>query len=234
MSQEIYNTYVDNAFGGQRKMANFKISEFYYNYLKYFPKNKETPILDIGVGRGEMLKVMKDNKYAHYKGIDISPSTVTFCQDQKLNCELIEDTQKWLTEHRNSFGVITLLDVLEHIPRDQSINFLKSIKKSLLQDGKVIIQVPNLQSPDGQLHRYNDFTHESGFVEHSLEQILLVAGFKNISFSGFETFVEPNVKNLTKRCLRYLYWKYVRFIRRISGNLSPEILHPVFYVVAQP
>ena len=228
--QEIFEKYIENSFDSHHQ-ANFKFSQFELNYKKYFKKSVSLNTLDIGVGRGEMLSCMK--KWGHnYRGIDISPSTVNFCKKLDLSCELVDDTEFWLNNHQKQFDIITCLDVLEHIPKEHLINFLKSIRNSLNKDGIAIFQVPNLQSPFGYLHHFNDITHVCGFVEHSLNQVLLSVGFNNLTFFGFEEFYEKTPKILLKKILRFFYRKLIRFLRTINANPNPRILDPVISVVA--
>ena len=228
--QEIFDKYIDNSFDSQYQ-ADFKFHQFELNYKKFFYKSVPLKVLDIGVGRGEMLSSMK-NWGHNYHGIDISPSTVDFCKKLDLSCELVDDTEFWLKNNQNQFDIITCLDVLEHIPKDQLIRFLKAIFNALIKDGIVIFQVPNLQSPFGYLHHFNDITHISGFVEHSLNQVLLSAGFKNISCFGFEELYEKTPKVFLKKILRFIFRKIVRLLRTINANPNPDILDPVFYAVA--
>lgn len=230
--KEIFNTYIENAFGN-REQAKFKFKQFEYNYKRYFPQNKDSRMLDIGIGRGEMLACMKNWGYKNYFGIDISPSTINFCKFIGLNCKLVNDTSDWLNKHANEFDLITLLDVLEHIHKPDVVDFLKSIHNSLKTKGVLIIQAPNLQAPDGQLHRYNDITHEIGFSEHSMKQVLRVVGFHTFNFQGFEIFVINDTKTKIKKVFRYYYRKIIRFNRKINGNLNPSILDPVFSVIVQ-
>lgn len=230
--KEIFDNYLENAFG-QREQAKFKFIQFEQNYKKYFPVNREAKVLDIGIGRGEMLESVKRWGYRNYLGVDISSSIINFCKSLGYNCELVEDTTKWLMAHQNSFEAITLLDVLEHIPKNSTVEFLDALYGALTPGGTLIIQTPNLQCPDGLLHRYNDFTHEFGYTEHSLQQVLLTAGFKDIKFAGFEEYILDNYKKYIGKLLRSIYWKYVRFTRKITNNLTPEILNPVFYAVVK-
>lgn len=226
--KDIFDSYVENAFDGYEQ-ATFKFKQFEYNYKKYFPVDRNAKILDIGIGRGEMLTCMKQWGYSDYLGVDISPSTVKFCRSLELNCELLEDTSSWLHKNNNTFEFITVLDVLEHVKKDEVIPFVKALRAALKDGGTLIIQVPNMQSPDSQLHRYNDITHEIGFVEHSLHQVLVTAGFTIIDFFGFEHSVSRHWSKYCWRAIRSLYWKYVRFTRRITGNLDPAIISPVFF-----
>jgi len=52
--QEIFDSYVENSFG-EEKQAVFKFKQFEINYKEYFPVNQDARVLDIGIGRGEML-----------------------------------------------------------------------------------------------------------------------------------------------------------------------------------
>jgi len=229
--RDIFDNYVETSFDGPQQ-ATFKFKQFELNYKKYFPKEKTSLVLDIGIGRGEMLSCMRDWGF-NYQGVDISPSTVRFCKTLKLSCEVADDTVKWLSKNTEKFSLITCLDVLEHVPHDQTIDFLKAMRASLTNEGLAIIQVPNLQSPYGYLHHFNDFTHVSGFVEHSLAQVLLASGFKDFKFYGFEEIFPTTIKNRIRLILRFFYHKFVRFLRAINSNPNPLILNPVMFVVAR-
>jgi SAM-dependent methyltransferase len=231
MAREIFDNYVEVSFDGHEQ-AVFKFDQFTLNYKQYFPADRSLPVLDIGIGRGEMLTCMR-NWELPYQGVDISPSTVRFCQSLGLKCDQVDDTADWLRSHRGEFAVVTCLDVLEHVPRDSTIDFLKAIRTSLRQGGVAIVQVPNLQSPFGYLHHFNDFTHVSGFVEHSLGQVLLAAGFTNFEFHGFEDIYYRGVKASIRKALRFVLRRAVRFMRLVNGNPNPAILDPVLYVVAR-
>ena len=230
--QEVFDTYVENSFG-EEKQAAFKFKQFELNYKKYFPRNKEAKVLDIGIGRGEMLSCYENWGYTNYLGVDISPSTVKFCKSIGLNCECVKDSGQYLKDNQNTFELITLIDVLEHIPREFVVSFLKDVKNALKNDGVFIIQVPNLQAPDGQLHMYNDVTHMMGYIEHSLQQVLITAGFTKFHFQGFEEIIGSSWKVPIRKILRSIYWKIVRFNRKVNGNINPEILNPIFSVIVK-
>ena len=232
MMKDIFENYVDHSFGS-RQQAEFKFKQFEFNYKKYFPKDKlSTKLLDIGVGRGEMLSCMKNWGYENYGGVDISPSTVTFCQSLELPCELVSNSTEYLQSKPETFDLITLIDVLEHIPKGEMITFLRALKDALKPGGLTVIQVPNLQAPDGHLHRYNDITHEVGFIEHSLAQVLLASGFKKFEFLGLEEFVFGTPLEHIRKIFRKMHWLSTRFLRGVDGNINPKILHPVFATVA--
>ena len=228
--KEIIDNYVDLSFKGNGQ-ATIKFAQFKKNYKSFFPKAKDERVLDIGVGRGEMLACMKS--WGHqYNGVDISKSTVAYCKDLNLECEQTGDSTQWLKDGGSKYKTITCLDVLEHIDREESVEFLSAIRSALVADGVAIIQVPNLQSPFGYLHHFNDVTHRVGYVEHSLPQVLLAAGFTRLDFFGFEELVENNLKTYVRRLFRPFFQFFIRVLRFINSNPNPKILHPVLSVVA--
>lgn len=227
--KEIFDHYIENSFADHLQ-ADFKLCHFEYNYRKYFPAPGAS-VLDIGIGRGEMLSCMK--KWGmKYEGVDISPSAVRFCQSLGLNCLQVDDTAAWLRERPDQYELVTALDVIEHVSKESLLDFLKAIKLSLQDGGRAIFQVPNLQSPFGYLHHFNDITHLNGFVEHSLGQVLQTAGFEMIAFHGFEELVGRGFKTWLQKKMRWGYWRMIRGLRALNSNPNPNILHPVFYAIA--
>jgi 2-polyprenyl-3-methyl-5-hydroxy-6-metoxy-1,4-benzoquinol methylase len=231
--EKIFENYVEHSFGA-KEQAIFKFKQFEFNYRKYFPKDLSTAVLlDVGIGRGEMLSCMKNWGGQNFLGVDISPSTIQFCRSLNLPCELVPDSTKYLNDNPSTFDVITLLDVLEHIPKHSIIDFLMALHKALKPGGVLIIQVPNLQAPDGHLHRYNDITHEVGFIEQSLAQVLMASGFRKFTFIGFEEYVFGSLGERARKFFRWVHWLSVRFLRKVDGNLNPKVLNPVFAAVVQ-
>lgn len=73
-----------------------------------------------------------------------------------------------MKDYLEQFDIITVLDVLEHIPQNDGVEFLKGCKSALKEDGVLIIQVANIQSAESFLHRYNDLTHVFGYSLRSI------------------------------------------------------------------
>lgn len=230
--QEIFDRYVETSFDDGLAQAPAKLRQFELNYRSLLSADKNLPVLDIGIGRGEMLACLRDWGYAKVHGVDISPSAVRHCRSMNLPCEQVDDTVAWLDAHPGEFGAITCLDVLEHIPRDDVIRFLCAVRQALREDGIAIFQVPNLQAPFGYLHHFNDFTHRVGYVEHSLRQVLLAAHFAHHEFHGFEEIWERGWKAVLVKCGRWLLRKLVRIARKLNRAPNPSILDPVFFAVA--
>lgn len=231
MKNDYFESYIETQLG--EKQLEFKFKRIVYNYRRFFPIATGSKVLDIGIGCGEMLSAFKQMGYKNYQGIDISPSTISFCQRLGLNCTLISSTEDFLNNHGNHFDLITLCDVLEHIDKPKLIEFVRPLHHAIKPNGTIIIQVPNAQSPEPALHRYNDMTHETSFTENSLRQLLTVAGFKNIKFYPYEIIIGISIQDTIRKIIREGYLKTVHLRRILTGDIHPKILSPIFFAVAK-
>jgi SAM-dependent methyltransferase len=222
-----FDSYAEHAFSasaGETKKKEW----FFYNYTPFLPKNRKAQILDIGFGMGEALTGLKEKGYTGCHGIDISKSVVDRGMDAGLSCELVGDVPRWLDGRTGTYDRIFMIDVIEHIPKNEVVRYLQAVKQALNSNGILIIQTPNLQSPEGHLHRYNDFSHEFGYTEHTLQQLLYTAGYADCHFFPVEEIIEDTeVSNRLKR-LRKVYWALCEGFRVITNNMSASRLMSPF------
>lgn len=100
-------------------------------------------ILDIGCGTGEFLKVCKKEGF-DVTGIEPNEKAATFAKEVNQIPVFSEEHLEKLPA--NSFDVITLWHVLEHVP---DLNErMRTVKRLLKEMGTIIIAVPNASSPD--------------------------------------------------------------------------------------
>jgi 2-polyprenyl-3-methyl-5-hydroxy-6-metoxy-1,4-benzoquinol methylase len=164
-----------------------KMIQFYKPIISnYFPFDKSVELLDIGCGMGFLLLALKQNGYNNISGIDSDKSQVIACQKNDLNVHYVTDSIEYLKNNIAKYEVITAFDLLEHIPVDLQIEFLKAIFTSLRQNGKLILTVPNATSVLASRNRYIDFTHHVVFTEVSLDFVLYNAGFKDIEINPLD------------------------------------------------
>lgn len=158
-----------------------------YNYLreinlrsKYRVINrfkKAGKILDIGQGTGEFLKYMR-NKDWDVLGIEPNTSARQFAIDQ-YNLEVYPE-EKITQLPSNSFDVITMWHVLEHI--SELTLRMEQIKNLLDKDGVLIIAVPNLDSPDAKMYgekwaALDVPRHLYHFTQDTVDKLLSKFGF---------------------------------------------------------
>jgi SAM-dependent methyltransferase len=136
------------------------------------------PILDVGCGFGLLVYSLRELG-CDVCGIDIEDGQVAVARSQGLPCEQVDEEAQpsYFSAHRARYSVITLFDVLEHVPTSKQIYFLEMLRHSLIPDGRLILQVPNASSPIAAHMRYIDSTHTSSFTVDSLRFVLRSAGF---------------------------------------------------------
>jgi len=107
-----------------------------------FKKENPQKILDIGCGTGETIKFLKNYlPKAEIYGLDSSLVAIKFARSRKLN-NIKKGSATKLPFKDNSFDLVLLLDVLEHIKDDQKA--LKEAKRVLKPSGSIIVTAPAL------------------------------------------------------------------------------------------
>ena len=140
---------------------------------KYIPKGK---LLDIGAGTGDFLRVAKGRGW---KVMGIEPEVKARDRAGEKGI-FLQNSQDRVEE---TFEVITLWHVLEHIPNlKEEIDFLK---EHLNQEGLLIIAVPNYRSRDAQYYKeywaaYDVPRHLWHFSKESIRLLFEEKGFELI------------------------------------------------------
>jgi len=197
--------------------------------LHVLPSAKDSRILDIGCGFGNLLIALKNYGYTNVKGIDISSEVIEFGNSIELNVEIISDLIDYSINCKDKFDFIIISHVLEHIEKDVIIDTLLHIREYLLDDGgALLIMVPNAQSNTGCYWAYEDFTHTTLFTSGSLSYVLQAAGFSDLTFldpHGLEG-LKPMLR-LLKYFLLRLYVARNNFWNRVTSSSyhrpSPQI-----------
>ena len=78
------------------------------------------------------------------------------------------------------YDFIYSIDVVEHIPVDQTISTLAALRRCLKPGGKFLCRVPNSDHILASHLRYIDPTHHTAFSDASLDFVLHNAGFTGI------------------------------------------------------
>ncbi len=118
-------------------------------------------ILDIGASNRNLEKRLKHHfPNLIYKSMDID-------RDQFHDFYSME-------EIRETFDVIFLLDVIEHLEFEEGVRLLKRSYDLLNEGGRLIVATPNVFNP-GRFWR--DATHRVAYCYHELGGLLLARGF---------------------------------------------------------
>lgn len=209
-------------------------SAYLKNFIKkFFPKDKDLKILEVGCGYGALIHNARILGFNDVMGIDISEEQVLLAEKLGISGISYGNLQEKISILlEGSFGSIIAFDVMEHMDRNELIEFLKSVRRLLVTNGELIMHVPNGASPFFGRVRYGDLTHEICFTQSSISQLLYAMGFKDV-----RCFEEtPVVVGITS-AIRWILWKIFRGIMCTiliseSGTIN-EIFSQNMVVVAR-
>lgn len=186
MNKEFYHEYYkieENHwwFIGRRTII-FKIFE---RYLPQHHNTQPRAVLDVGCGTGLNLQYL--GHFGQARGIDIAEEAVQYCHERGIqNVQQIEPSLP-LPFEDNSFDLITLLDVLEHIDDDQ--NTLCELFRILKPNGMLLLTVPAYRFLWGTQDEVND--HKRRYTAPEIDAILAKTGFTLHRLSYFNTLLFP-------------------------------------------
>jgi SAM-dependent methyltransferase len=152
--------------------------DFYFAsiYKPYFTHLAPTAsIVELGCNKGFLLATLLKNGYTNLCGVDLSPQDLVIARQLLTNVPLFEqDIFVFLDNHKEKFDCVILKALIEHIKKDSVLLLLEKIYASLKPGGIIFIDVYNSDWLFALHDRYVDFTHEVGFTQESLRQILLI------------------------------------------------------------
>jgi 2-polyprenyl-3-methyl-5-hydroxy-6-metoxy-1,4-benzoquinol methylase len=173
-SQNPYNV-------GAQRTPDALAHQHLQRYLRFLPQDRNSPILDIGCGTGEVLYALKVAGFRCLTGVDASPEQTDAARQQGI-AEIYEsDALSFLLARSSSYRIITAFNVLEHLDREQLFALMDAVVRSLEQGGRFLAVVPNAKGLFGANVRYADITHEQSFTPTSVCQICAVVGLKPVA-----------------------------------------------------
>jgi cyclopropane fatty-acyl-phospholipid synthase-like methyltransferase len=166
-----------------------------FEYLTYMnvvsaeiKKLKFKNILDVGCGDGYLLNNLETD--ADKLGIDLSEKAIVFANAFSKDAKFeIKD----LFALDTKYDLISLIEVLEHIPNDFVELFMKQVLNLINKDGHFIISVPTTVIPLNKKH-----------YRHYDEQLLSehIENFSNVELVGEKRVFK--MSGLLKFCMRLL------------------------------
>lgn len=201
----LYDNYVTGHIAHRKGAANSrglaiqsKIFDGHFGHLLPIRREK---VADLGCGPGTLVAWLKNQGCAQVSGVDFSHEQVANAHALGLEEVVQGDIFEFLATN-DDFDLLFARDVIEHFDRQMVFDFLKAAHRALRPGGRLILQVPNAQSPYFGRVRYGDFTHELAFTGGSMRQVLNAAGYSSISIHPWR----PVAFNM-KSWLRSIAWR---------------------------
>ena len=168
-------------------------AHMHQDFFKRFILGRSGRLLDMGSGLGFFVKAMSGHVRWETRGCEISPAAVRYAREtlglKNVSCGRLEDADL----PQDSFDIITMWDVLDHIPRPDPV--LKHCHTLLREGGLCFIRTPNVyvQLPRARLNKllrgmqpgvtYLQARHHAHhYSVSSIRRLLERNGFSRIKF----------------------------------------------------
>lgn len=168
--------------------------------------NKPIKILDIGAGSGSNYELLTN--FGAVTGIEPSPIAVKLAIHKGIT-DLVVASAEQIPFENDTFNLVTLMDVLEHLPDENKA--LSEAYRVLSKEGRIFVTVPALKILWTNHDAINN--HYRRYSKREITEILEAAGFQieKISFyflTAFPFYLTRSLLEkrglLNKRNLDYL------------------------------
>lgn len=168
--------------------------------------NPPPRILEIGFGNGKFLQYCSDRRW-NIAGTEINPLLVEIAQEKGFNVVLSENLLELADDQ---FDLVIAFDVLEHIPQNEIIFFLKQVKRVLKKDGVCLLRFPNGDSPFGLANQNGDITHVTAIGSEKIKFFASQASLDLIVCRGErEPLLEKSFSKTLRRVISVVFKKMI-------------------------
>lgn len=171
---------LEENFRGSREQVK-EWQKIYLPYInKYCVGTSDSPILDLGCGRGEWLELLKQNDKVAF-GVDFNLYMVQLCDSLGLKVYQQEILTFLKEQKENYLGAITGFHLIEHLSFQNMLTLLKESFRVLKSGGILILETPNPENMHiGSWFFYQDPTHLHPIPPNTLEFLVKEEGFNII------------------------------------------------------
>ncbi|MEH2168197.1 MAG: methyltransferase domain-containing protein [Nostoc sp.] len=165
-----------------------------FNSLKvYLPLIKEakigtseSPIVDVGCGRGEWLELLRESGYIA-RGIDINRVMLEQCRSRGLEVIEADVIAHLRALPDSSLGAVTGFHIIEHLPFETLVQLFDEAVRVLKPGGLVVFETPNTRNIlVGSGDFYRDPTHKNPIHPDTISFLAESRGLINSKSYFFE------------------------------------------------
>lgn len=178
-------------------------------------RDRGSPLLDVGSGRGEWLAVLREEGI-RASGVDINERFAAMCADDGLDVVRADAFEYLESVPEGSLGAVTAFQFIEHLTTPQLLRFIELTFRALRTGGGIVFETP---SPSNlrvaAMSFYLDPTHQrpiheeflrfalerTGFVRYERHYANPVAGAPDVS-GEIDRAKSPQVADL----LEHVHW----------------------------
>jgi 2-polyprenyl-3-methyl-5-hydroxy-6-metoxy-1,4-benzoquinol methylase len=117
-------------------------------------------VADLGCGFGSLVFCLREMGWTNVEGVDISPEQIELAHRLGVSEVRLGDVAAFLEEREGTLDVVFLMDVLEHLTRQELFDALDGVMRALAPGGRIVTHVPNGAGIFPGRVRWGDLTHE--------------------------------------------------------------------------
>ena len=137
----------------------------------------ETPVLDLGCGRGEMLDLLQASDVNDVSGIDLDPKMVAHSQRKGHQVVLGDAVEVLAAQANDSLGSIFSAQLIEHLPYESLLRLLGLATEKLRPGGLFVAETVNPHCVNALKAFWVDPTHQHPLFPEAMLQLARSAGF---------------------------------------------------------
>jgi SAM-dependent methyltransferase len=183
-------------------------------------------VLELGFGNGRFLGYCRKRGFGAV-GVESDPDLVERASGLGfVAAKSIDD----LVDH-GPFDLIAAFDVLEHLDRQALDNFFGKLPPLLGDAGRVLLRVPNGDSPFGRRHQHGDRSHITTFGEFKLRQFAHASGLTVAAVGDSPWYVDEFDALGLKMAVRGVVRTILDYVLSMAYYREPVDLGPNLVVV---
>ena len=156
----------------------------------YLPIFTDSPVLDIGCGRGEFLSLLQREGITA-SGIDLNEDMIHICQEKGLKVEKISTFPYLNSLKDESMGGIFASHIIEHLETTSLRDFVKLCFNKLKKGGSIVFETPNpLSIIVSSVSFYLDISHVKPLHPEAIKFLLESCGFMDAKIKLLSPFPE--------------------------------------------
>ena len=136
------------------------------------------PVLDIGCGRGEFLRLLVEAGLRG-SGVESNPVSVAVCRAAGLEVEEADALEALGRRPAGKLGAVVAFQVVEHWPPETIFRFLQEARRTLAPGGVLVAETVNTDSLSALRAFYLDPTHARPVPPAALRFLAEAAGFSD-------------------------------------------------------
>jgi SAM-dependent methyltransferase len=180
VDSELLYLAIEDAFRGTDATILSRLEPYLGRVAECGAGTVDSPILDLGCGRGEWLQLLDEHGYKA-RGVDSSATMVGLCERKGYDVECADAVDYLSRLEPASTGMITAFHVIEHLPFGQLLQVVDLSLRALRPGGVLILETPNPENiVVATCNFYVDPTHIRPIPPDLLQFLVKARGFGDV------------------------------------------------------